>query len=58
MKWLLRRRRPVDRIPISLRAFRADVEAAGLVVRKAMGVRPLISTQWYAVLSRPSDPPA
>ncbi len=58
LKWLLRRRRPVDRIPISLRAFRADVEAAGLVVRKAMGVRPLISTQWYAVLSRPSCPPA
>ncbi len=58
VKWLLRGRRPVDRIPISLRAFRADVEAAGLVVRKAMCVRPLISQQCYALLSRPSGPPA
>jgi SAM-dependent methyltransferase len=48
----LRRRRPNDRIPVSLRAIRADAGAAGLLVRKVLPVRPAISRQWYVVAER------
>lgn len=49
----LRRRRPVDRIPIPRKQFVADVEAAGLRVVRTMAARRWISKQWYAVLERP-----
>ena len=52
LKHFIRRRRPTDRIPINLSVFRRDVEAAGLTITQTLGVRPLISKNWYAVLRR------
>lgn len=49
--WLYRRK-PTDRIPISLATFRQDIQAAGLSITAAIGVNPLISKQWYVVLER------
>ena len=52
LKHKLARSRPVDRISISLRTFRRDVVAAGLVLKAALGTRPLISRQWYVLVER------
>lgn len=41
---------PSDRVPIPVSAFRADVEACGLRLVNCMGVRPLVSRQYYAVI--------
>jgi SAM-dependent methyltransferase len=52
LKHLLRGSKATDRIPISLAALRADIEAAGLKIVAARGVRPLVSRQWYVLLER------
>ena len=49
--WLYRRR-PTDRVPISLATFRKDIQAAGLSITATIGVSPLVSKQWYVVLER------
>lgn len=46
----IRRKVFTDRIPIAPWTFAADIRAAGLVARRWLMARPLISKQWYVVL--------
>jgi ubiquinone/menaquinone biosynthesis C-methylase UbiE len=50
LRCLLTRRKPTDRIPIRLAAFRKDIEAAGLSIAATVGACPLISKNWYVLL--------
>jgi len=52
IKNLVRPRKSADRIPISFATLKKDIEAAGLVATRTLGVRPFISKQWYVVLRR------
>jgi len=56
LKHWLRQRPMTDRIPIRLKTFEKDIAAAGLVLKAAIGTRPLISKQWYVVLERGPGP--
>lgn len=49
LKWLLRGRRPVDRIPISLGGFLEDGAAVGLSAERTIATRWGISPMWYVV---------
>ncbi len=55
MRNRLRGIRPDDRVPISTRQLREDVEAAGLEVQSFLPTRSVISRQWYAVLRERSE---
>jgi len=52
LKYAVRRRSPSDRVCISLRTFKRDIDAAGLELLRALGTRPLVSRQWYVLLRR------
>lgn len=54
IKNIVRRKTPNDRIPISPKTFNKDIQKAGLVAKKWLPMRPLISKQWYVVLERSS----
>jgi SAM-dependent methyltransferase len=54
LKNRLRRRPATDRVPISFRAFAADIAAAGLQVDGKMATKPLLGKQWYLKLSVPA----
>lgn len=49
---LVRRTRPVDRIPIRMRTFAADAAAVGLKIEAKIAARWAVSRQWYVVLGR------
>ena len=52
VKDALRRKKAIDRIPISRRVFEADIDAAGMRTRRWMSIRPGLSKQWYAVMEK------
>jgi SAM-dependent methyltransferase len=49
LKNRLKNRQPVDRIPIPMRVFKAELQAAGFSVKKAYAVRWGRSPHWYVV---------
>jgi SAM-dependent methyltransferase len=48
----IRRRKPRGCIPISYKVLVEDARKAGLLVKKWIPMRPLISKRWYAILER------
>lgn len=52
LRWMLRRQKPTDRIPIKLSEFAADGRAAGLTVERTIATRWGISPMWYVVFRR------
>ena len=52
LKHWARRTTPIDRIPIALSTFTADIHTAGLRIERKLATRWGISPMWYVVLSR------